>query len=77
MLDVHHKGKAVVSNGSRERCELDVFRQSFVALRAHRLTLQKTVRFARSYEFWRGRRRVKRSSRSFGATHRSSTEVNL
>src|SRR5437588_12266403 len=26
MLDVHHKGKAVVSSGSRERAELDVFR---------------------------------------------------
>jgi ATP-dependent Clp protease adaptor protein ClpS len=26
MLDVHHKGRAVVSSGSREKCELDVFR---------------------------------------------------
>ena len=26
MLDVHQKGRAVVSNGSREKCELDVFR---------------------------------------------------
>ncbi len=26
MLDVHHKGKAVVSSGTRERAELDVFR---------------------------------------------------
>jgi len=26
MLDVHHKGKAVVANGSREKAELDVFR---------------------------------------------------
>jgi ATP-dependent Clp protease adaptor protein ClpS len=26
MLDVHHKGKAVVSNGSKEKAELDVFR---------------------------------------------------
>jgi len=26
MLDVHHKGRAVVASGSRERCELDVFR---------------------------------------------------
>ena len=26
MLDVHEKGRAVVANGSRERCELDVFR---------------------------------------------------
>jgi ATP-dependent Clp protease adaptor protein ClpS len=26
MLDVHHKGRAVVSNGPREKCELDVFR---------------------------------------------------
>ena len=24
MLDVHHKGRAVVSNGTRERAELDV-----------------------------------------------------
>jgi hypothetical protein len=62
---------------ANEASELDVFRQSFVALRAHRLKLQKTMRFARSYEFWRGERRVKRSSRSFGATHRSSTEVSL
>jgi ATP-dependent Clp protease adaptor protein ClpS len=26
MLDVHNKGKAVVSNGPREQAELDVFR---------------------------------------------------
>jgi len=26
MLDVHHKGKAVVSSGTREAAELDVFR---------------------------------------------------
>jgi ATP-dependent Clp protease adaptor protein ClpS len=26
MLDVHHKGKAVVSTGPREKAELDVFR---------------------------------------------------
>jgi ATP-dependent Clp protease adaptor protein ClpS len=26
MMDVHHKGRAVVSNGSREKAELDVFR---------------------------------------------------
>jgi ATP-dependent Clp protease adaptor protein ClpS len=26
MLDVHHRGKAVVSNGTREKAELDVFR---------------------------------------------------
>ncbi len=26
MLDVHQKGKAVVSNGTREKAELDVFR---------------------------------------------------
>jgi ATP-dependent Clp protease adaptor protein ClpS len=26
MMDVHTKGKAVVSNGSREKSELDVFR---------------------------------------------------
>jgi ATP-dependent Clp protease adaptor protein ClpS len=26
MLDVHHKGRAVVSNGTREKAEFDVFR---------------------------------------------------
>jgi ATP-dependent Clp protease adaptor protein ClpS len=26
MLDVHQKGKAVVSNGTREKAEIDVFR---------------------------------------------------
>jgi ATP-dependent Clp protease adaptor protein ClpS len=26
MLDVHHKGRAVVTSGPRERCELDVAR---------------------------------------------------
>jgi len=26
MLDVHHKGRAAVSTGSREKAELDVFR---------------------------------------------------
>lgn len=26
MLDVHEKGRAVVSSGAKERCELDVFR---------------------------------------------------
>ena len=26
MMDVHEKGRAVVSSGSREKCELDVFR---------------------------------------------------
>ncbi len=26
MLDVHHKGRAVVSSGTREQAELDVFR---------------------------------------------------
>jgi ATP-dependent Clp protease adaptor protein ClpS len=26
MLDVHHKGRAAVSNGSREKAEIDVFR---------------------------------------------------
>jgi ATP-dependent Clp protease adaptor protein ClpS len=38
MLDVHHKGRAVVSSGPRERCELDVAR-----LHAHGLwaTLQR------------------------------------
>ena len=39
MLDVHQKGKAVVSEGSRERCELDVSR-----LHSHGLwaTLQRS-----------------------------------
>jgi ATP-dependent Clp protease adaptor protein ClpS len=38
MLDVHHKGKAVVAEGPRERCEFDVSR-----LHAHGLwaTMQK------------------------------------
>ena len=38
MLDVHHKGKAVVSQGPKEKAELDVFR-----LHAHGLwaTMQK------------------------------------
>ncbi|HVM54646.1 MAG TPA: ATP-dependent Clp protease adapter ClpS [Acidimicrobiales bacterium] len=26
MLDVHEKGRAVVASGTREKCELDVFR---------------------------------------------------
>lgn len=26
MMDVHEKGRAVVANGTREKCELDVFR---------------------------------------------------
>ena len=26
MLDVHHRGKAVVSSGTREKAEIDVFR---------------------------------------------------
>ena len=26
MMDVHHKGRAVVSSGTREKAELDVFR---------------------------------------------------
>ena len=26
MLDVHHKGRAIVASGTRERSELDVFR---------------------------------------------------
>ena len=26
MLDVHHKGRATVASGTREKCELDVFR---------------------------------------------------
>ena len=39
MLDVHHKGKAVVSSGPREKSELDVYR-----LHAHGLwaTLTKS-----------------------------------
>ncbi len=39
MLDVHHKGKAVVSSGPREKAELDAFR-----LHAHGLwaTLTKS-----------------------------------
>lgn len=38
MLDVHHKGKAVVAHGTREKCEHDVAR-----LHAHGLwaTMQK------------------------------------
>jgi ATP-dependent Clp protease adaptor protein ClpS len=40
MLDVHHKGRAVVASGAREKCELDVFR-----LHEHGLwaTMQKDV----------------------------------
>ena len=26
MLDVHHKGRAVVASGTREKAEIDVFR---------------------------------------------------
>lgn len=39
MLDVHHKGRAVVATGTRERAEMDVFR-----LHAHGLwaTMEKT-----------------------------------
>ena len=39
MLDVHHKGRAVVSSGAREKAELDVYR-----LHAHGLwaTLTKS-----------------------------------
>jgi ATP-dependent Clp protease adaptor protein ClpS len=39
MLDVHHKGKAVVSEGAREKCEFDVSR-----LHAHGLwaTMQRS-----------------------------------
>jgi ATP-dependent Clp protease adaptor protein ClpS len=39
MLDVHHKGKAVVSSGTREKAEFDTFR-----LHAHGLwaTMQKS-----------------------------------
>ncbi|HEX9343999.1 MAG TPA: ATP-dependent Clp protease adapter ClpS [Actinomycetota bacterium] len=38
MLDVHHKGKAVVSSGPRERAELDVYRLHSYGLWA---TMQK------------------------------------
>ena len=40
MLDVHHKGRAVVSSGAREKAEIDVFR-----LHEHGLwaTMQKDV----------------------------------
>jgi ATP-dependent Clp protease adaptor protein ClpS len=40
MLDVHHKGKAVVAHGNRERAELDTFR-----LHAHGLwaTMEKAT----------------------------------
>ena len=34
MLDVHEKGRAVVSNGSKEKVELDVFRLHEHGLRA-------------------------------------------
>ncbi|MHB8289216.1 MAG: ATP-dependent Clp protease adapter ClpS [Acidimicrobiales bacterium] len=39
MLDVHHKGRAAVSSGTRERAEMDVYR-----LHAHGLwaTMEKT-----------------------------------
>ncbi len=39
MLDVHHRGKAIVSSGNREKAEFDTFR-----LHAHGLwaTMQKT-----------------------------------
>lgn len=42
MLDVHHKGRAVVSSGSRERAEFDVYR-----LHEHGLwaTMQKDSSF--------------------------------
>lgn len=40
MLDVHNKGRAVVSNGSREKAELDVFRLHEYGLWA---TMQKDV----------------------------------
>ena len=61
---------------ANDASKLDVFRQSFVALQPRRLIRQATMGFARSYEFWRGRRRAKRSSLSFDATQRSSIEVN-
>ncbi len=40
MLDVHNKGRAVVSNGTREKAELDVFRLHEYGLWA---TMQKDV----------------------------------
>ena len=40
MLDVHHKGRAVVSNGNREKAELDVFKLHEFGLWA---TMQKDV----------------------------------
>ena len=40
MLDVHHKGRAVVSNGTRNEAELDVFRLHEYGLWA---TMQKDV----------------------------------
>ena len=38
MLDVHHKGKAVVSNGTREKAEFDTYRLHAYGLWA---TMQK------------------------------------
>jgi ATP-dependent Clp protease adaptor protein ClpS len=38
MLDVHHKGKAAVSHGTREKCEFDVSRLHAYGLWA---TMQK------------------------------------
>ena len=40
MLDVHEKGRAVVSNGTREKAELDVFRLHEYGLWA---TMQKDL----------------------------------
>ncbi len=40
MLDVHHKGRAAVSTGSREKAELDVFRLHEFGLWA---TMQKDL----------------------------------
>jgi ATP-dependent Clp protease adaptor protein ClpS len=40
MLDVHHKGRAAVSTGTREKAELDVFRLHEYGLWA---TMQKDV----------------------------------
>lgn len=40
MLDVHHKGRAVVSSGTKEKAELDVFRLHEYGLWA---TMQKDV----------------------------------
>ena len=52
MLDVHEKGRAVVSNGAREKAELDVFR-----LHEHGLVGNDAERRLR---FWRKRKPASR-----------------